>query len=276
MCAPGEFSVTGEAPCTPAPVGTFVDTEGATEATDCPVGFYQDEVGQTFCEPAAPGTFVDITGAAAATLCPLGTFQPNSGATSCLLAPIGTYVDFKGAIAATNCPPGTTTEFTGATSVDDCIEPLLAVAYSNLDGINGYDPTGTDVLIAKLVDTSGDGLASAGDTVVTSQYPLDFGATGFGSFTVASHGVTAVSIGSSDDVVIEAGAGSFVWRKAPAYAYEQFTENGVVNLGDFLNSTGNDLLLATANLGVSQPDTTVAVTQVSPTDDPFIDVDIFV
>lgn len=50
----------------------------------------------------------------------------------------------------------------------------LAVAYSNLDGIDGYDPTGTDVLIAKLVDETGDGEVSVGDLVVTNLFPGDF------------------------------------------------------------------------------------------------------
>ena len=35
------FLATGEEPCTPAPVGTFVDVEGATEATPCPPGCTQ-------------------------------------------------------------------------------------------------------------------------------------------------------------------------------------------------------------------------------------------
>lgn len=38
LCQPGTYSDTGEVPCTPAPVGTFVDTAGATEPTPCPAG----------------------------------------------------------------------------------------------------------------------------------------------------------------------------------------------------------------------------------------------
>ena len=175
LCAPGTFSATGEEPCTPAPVGTFVDVEGATEATLCPVGTFQDLEGQVSCNLSLPGTFVDVEGAASATLCPLGRFQPNAGATECLLAPIGTHVDFLGAAAAIDCPVETTTQFAGATSVDDCEAPAtLAVAYSNLDGINGYDSAGSDVPIAKLVDTNDDGVVSVGDTIETDQYPPDF------------------------------------------------------------------------------------------------------
>ncbi len=51
-----------------------------------------------------------------------------------------------------------TTAAEGSTSLSDCETPAtLAVAYSNLDGIDGYDDSGTDVLIAKLVDTNLDG-----------------------------------------------------------------------------------------------------------------------
>lgn len=181
LCPPGTFSTTGEAPCTPAPVGTFVDVEGATEATPCPVGKFQDEEGQIECKDAQPGSFVDLTGAASATLCPLGRFQPNSGATECLLAPIGTYVDFEGAAAATDCPPGTTTDFAGATSVDDCLE--LVWSGSILWEVDDFiiSPAGefisTDYEHSVVVNPDGSGSYSLehvwGDNFITGSNDFD-------------------------------------------------------------------------------------------------------
>ena len=130
LCPPGFFSATGEAPCTPAPLGTFVDSEGATEATDCPPGFYQDEEGQVSCKAALPGTFVDVSGATSANLCPLGRFQPNAAATECLLAPVGAYVDVEGAVASTPAAPGFFVDEKGAAQASPCplgrYQPLSA------------------------------------------------------------------------------------------------------------------------------------------------------
>jgi hypothetical protein len=90
---------------------------------------------------------------------------------------------------------------------------MLAVAYSNLDGVDGYDPTGSDVLIARLMDTNGDGVHSAGDTAVLVQYPLGLTAPEFGEFGSTTH------VGASDPVIVGNAAGVktaegsiFVWR----------------------------------------------------------------
>ncbi len=69
---------------------------------------------------------------------------------------------------------------------------LLAVAYSNVDGIDGFDPSGGDVLIAKLLDSNADGAPSAGDTVVTNRYPLNADATQFAAFRTTTHPVADV------------------------------------------------------------------------------------
>ena len=287
LCAPGTFSATGEAPCTPAPAGTFVDTEGATGATPCPIGTFQGQEGQTSCELAAPGTFVDVEGATAASPCELGELQPAAGAVSCLLAPIGTYVDTLGAATATDCPPGTTTETEGATSVDDCAESLLAVAYSNLDGIDGYDPTSTDVLIAKLVDTNLDGTVSIGDTINTNQYPLDLDATAFGTFGTTAHTITTVLNTTDQSAGVQNaagnffvfGTGEFTSGLATSETYREFgprddgTGNEVRVTIDDANGAGGDGLLA-AQPAPSDPGTGVAFASVTrPGDDPFIDVD---
>ncbi len=77
-------------------------------------------------------------------------------------------------------------------------EGTLAIAYTSVDGLAGYDET-SDVLIAKLVDTSHDGLPGAGDTVVTHKYPLSFDPVPeFGDFQVTSHAVHHVETDGPD------------------------------------------------------------------------------
>jgi hypothetical protein len=87
-----------------APPGRFVDTAGATEATQCLVGTYQDAAGQFSCIKA-----------------PLGSFVGTTGATQTTPAPLGTYVDTIGAAFPTDCPSGTTTRSVGSDSADDCV-----------------------------------------------------------------------------------------------------------------------------------------------------------
>lgn len=58
---------------------------------------------------------------------------------------------------------------------------VLAIAYSDLDGTDGYDVSSADVFISRLDDTNGDGVPSAGDTITLGQNPLNFDETAFGA-----------------------------------------------------------------------------------------------
>ena len=143
ICTAGSYSASGYAPCTLAPPGTYVDTTGATTATDCPVGTYNPNSGSTdssACSSAAAGTYVDTPGSEAATPCGLGTYNPNTGSTSssaCVPASSGAYVGTTGATSATPCglgtyqpdsgqsycpdaPPGSYVDTTGANSATLC------------------------------------------------------------------------------------------------------------------------------------------------------------
>jgi hypothetical protein len=172
---------------------------------------------------------------------------------------------------------------------------MLAVAYSNLDDINGYNPNGADVLIAKLVDTDADGLPSAGDTLYTNQYPLNFDATAFGNFQEKVHTVSNVawspyemlrlSITPTDEVVFQTSqsapfpTGTFV---------EQFYEASLseaLEIGSLLrdNNPGTAIgpdpdYLKVFCCTISRPDTEISEANDGTdfTDDPFIDVDILV
>ena len=278
QCQPGTFSATGEEPCTPAPVGSYVDTVGATEATLCQFGTYQDQQGQASCIPASPGSFVDFEGAAFATLCPLGRYQPNSGSISCIIAQIGTYVDTLGADASTKCLPGKTTLGIGSTSASDCID-ILAVAYSNKDAVNGFDPTSADVLIAELLDTSANGAPSAGDTVITHRYPLDLAATTFGFFSVTNHAVDTV-VSAATPLMVGSGGNQFVFgigttSCGPFELYGEEAAGGSTYITDYtwcaqLNPTDG---ISVDQVSPSEPATPVSVSDSADLYADFIDID---
>lgn len=71
---------------------------------------------------------------------------------------------------------------------------VLAIAYSDLDGNHTF--SGGDVLISQVLDTTGDGIPSRGDTIEMGTYPVvfnpassaDFHAWGISQHTVATAG----------------------------------------------------------------------------------------
>lgn len=71
-----------------------------------------------------------------------------------------------------------------------------ALAYSDIDGVAGYAACG-DILIAALVEASGDGVPSAGDKVLLGRYPTAFDAP-FASAAFAMTEVTAAAATSCD------------------------------------------------------------------------------
>jgi hypothetical protein len=158
----------------------------------------------------------------------------------------------------------------------------LAVAYSNLDGVDGYDPGGADVLISKLVDSNADGVVSAGDRAVMNDYPLDYGAASFGSFSVTSHEVNS-GLTSPTYVQVEVDAGRLRWFNSvglvPDYMSEQYDEydtslstrldirDSIGFPGDRIsvNTDAPSLPLTGMNLGIPT----------NEVDNAFIDVDLF-
>lgn len=186
---------------------------------------------------------------------------------------------------------------TGYSFDDDCApvadpvpEVIYAVAYTDVNEDGGdYDPA-NDVLIAKLVEASGDSVLSAGDQVVTNQYPLgfDFGTAGFDDFTVLSHTLTSVEV--SGVGCFGAGVDPFsppVFRfldgeiEGEGYSIEGYEEItfapsfAVTSIVDGFAGEWFDRILAGVD-SPSQPETAHSEqTAVSvETDDPFIDVDL--
>ena len=160
--------------------------------------------------------------------------------------------------------------------------PMLAVAYSNLDGVDGFH-AGQDVLIARLVDTNRDGVVSVGDTVETGRYPLDFDGTGFGVFRARTHTVAVVQspLGIS---VRDADGASFNFGSGPgAESYREYSETGSPRVEIIDVYFTLDPFFATDEIRVepgapSDPDTAVEPWITAPWDayDSFIDVDTFI
>jgi hypothetical protein len=203
-------------------------------------------------------------------------------------------------VACTPPPTGggsTTTTSTTTTSTTTTTIPashqMLAVAYSNLDGVDGYDPAGSDVLIAKLVDTNDDGVPSVGDTVVADRYPVDFDASAFGRFRATTHTVTSILIdccaaslyGDIDGGAGEPGGGTFQFIAEPGTVdprslQESFSLCASSACAGFADSGYYSYQLVVADPGApGDPDTVVPRNQVDPRtgvgvgDDAFVDAD---
>ena len=161
----------------------------------------------------------------------------------------------------------------------------LVIAYSDIDGQDGYS-TG-DVLISKLVDTSGDGQPGPGDTIIMGRYPLDFAASAFGDWTTTRHTVSTV-MGATDTVlgVTTTTGGAHEWVRLGS-AVVGTSPSGAEAYFEYPNAAGNPETgfqdqvwgattaerLVTAAGSPSGPTTEVNLHSDGDfTDDPFIDV----
>jgi hypothetical protein len=106
---------------------------------------------------------------------------------------------------------------------------VLAIAYSDIDGLPGYS-TG-DVLIAKLVDKDGNG-PDSGDIVVMGKFPMDFAGTSFGDLRVTEHVVDHASVQDSSGYTSQiltflVGGGDIAWYVSKgAFTFEWYQEQG--------------------------------------------------
>jgi hypothetical protein len=168
------------------------------------------------------------------------------------------------------------------------VSKVLAIAYSNLDGSPGYHyqdlgqcPHSCDVLIAKLVDTDGNG-PDAGDRIdmgyyllhLQPEWPTDFKAWG-----VSSHTVTAVEPPSFGEIQVLSANGNHEWHGHPASSAEYYSEaatGGVPStvIQDGFQDPGRDLI-ETDPGSPSQPGTPPWWDRVGTSDELFIDVDVY-
>jgi hypothetical protein len=197
------------------------------------------------------------------------------------VGPGGTPTTTVAPTTTTTTAPASTTTIASTTTTTMGLPPgLLAIAYSNLDGIDGYDAGGSDVLISRLDDTNGDGVPSIGDTVTLGRYPLNFDATAFGTFRDPVHPVTAVDLTDADGDGRVTEIGAWISADSPIYWASRrwfegtagFNSNGAWHANDNLSGTEE----ADAKAGSpGDPDTaTSRQLRLSSTDDPFVDVDV--
>ena len=174
----------------------------------------------------------------------------------------------------------------GYTFDDDCSAvadavPLLALAYTEVDGIPGYDPASTDVLIAQFEDVDMNGEPSVGDIVRTNRYPLDINAASFGTFQTTEHVITGVQSTNYTSVgllvVVNSNTGSdqtFFWIDESTL--EQYGETGPGFMGvvdGLAEPFVTDIVQVTVGgMTPSNPDTVVNVGQIRAGDQDFINV----
>jgi len=151
---------------------------------------------------------------------------------------------------------------------------ILAVAYSDIDGLNGYS-TG-DVLISKLVDTNGDLGLSPGDTVVMSQYPRNLAATAFGTWTGTTHIVTSVDHATPTYLDINTATGTHQWLSTDDSEYYLEVNGSGSLVMDLFVSDPPNADMVDVNLGSPGAPTADAHEEI-PTlgDQRFIDVEIY-
>jgi hypothetical protein len=162
-----------------------------------------------------------------------------------------------------------------------CPRRVLVIAYTEVDGVPGY--TTGDVMISRLLDTSGDGYAGPGDTVEMGRYPLDRTASGFGDWGVKSHVVDGSSTSGPERVWLWSGHTEFFWDnhtdgRGEAY-FERSGDNGTQSIfmdgfGEYGGLTYGDAVAASLT-SVSQPITPVNDRTVNFGDQPFVQVDIY-
>ena len=157
---------------------------------------------------------------------------------------------------------------------------VLAIAYSNLDGVDGYQDGGSDVWIARVVDTNTDGQVSIGDTIETNKYPQDYAASSFGDFQVTSHTVTWVVNATSERLNLRTNNSDF-WKfwfvhdQVEELYYERVEPQSPTQLKDRFDSAFESRQVVTSS--PSQPSSGEGASpRSSPGDDLFIDVDIFI
>lgn len=101
---------------------------------------------------------------------------------------------------------------TGTATITDDDTPTgpttLALAYTDVDGIAGY-AEGVDVLIARLIDSNGDTVPSAGDLIQTDRFPKDPQRSGFGEFRVKEWVVASVISADATVVRVTGARGDF-------------------------------------------------------------------
>lgn len=102
MCAdPLIFSTMANECTSPCLPGEYLD---GSSCADCPVGYYQDEVGGVTCKSCEAGKYQNKTNQAVpCTDCEVGQYQNLSGKSNCHPCGIDTYAVGTGTVSCTDC-----------------------------------------------------------------------------------------------------------------------------------------------------------------------------
>jgi hypothetical protein len=148
----------------------------------------------------------------------------------------------------------------------------LAVAYSDL--VADHQFGAGDVLIAKLVDTSLDGVPSVGDTIEMDQYPTWYSASTFYDWGRKSHPVTYVVTATGTMLDVDTLIGRHQWEKSPTLEkYKEYSGSSISLLQDALPGGTTDSIQTTPG-SPSEPPYGVGMSRADSTDDRFINVDL--
>jgi hypothetical protein len=261
--------------CVDAPAGTFVPVDGATSATPCPVGTFQDQTKQTSCKDiplgrAGTGGGDDGRGSTGTAACGAGTFRGDAATTTCLPAPAGTFVAEEGRSAPTPCPVG---RFQDGTGKQECkVIPLGSGGSGGLD--DGTRSTGTTLC--------GPG-TFRGDAATTRCAPAPEGRF---VATAGATSATACSAGTFQPATaqtscIPAPAGSFVPTEGAAAAVQcrpgtYMASTGAVqcttaSVGYYVPQSGATRQLACASSTVAGATTCASTAAPAPGDDDDLD-----
>ena len=86
-CPGGQW---GRLSCSDSPSGHY-SSQGELYYTECSIGTYQPDSGQSLCHQASAGNIVTTTSAVNQTPCTPGSYQPQIGQTACIQASSGNY-----------------------------------------------------------------------------------------------------------------------------------------------------------------------------------------
>ncbi len=81
----------GRITCTESSLGHY-SIASALYQSECPLGQYQHQTGQSSCIAASAGNYVDSFASSSQTSCPQGYYQVNIGSTSCTISDPGSFV----------------------------------------------------------------------------------------------------------------------------------------------------------------------------------------
>jgi hypothetical protein len=140
-CDAGKTSLSGDEECSVCQLGLFSKTKGAGACSDCPIGYYDDDLdeGQTCklcalgqyaglatkntCLLCQVGRYSDVTPVAGCKACSSARYNPTTGSSSvsaCIYCPKGKYQNQAGKSACSNCGFGRYTDQTGRTGCKAC------------------------------------------------------------------------------------------------------------------------------------------------------------